>query len=186
MFVVITHVSHQQFKFFRPSMNVPKRAFYVHPLTQFPSLSISRWYSLNDPTCLTCERALSKSSQSDGLNQVYSSSSKSSQDSTTPSFLYDLRSHCHHWFASPSKWKVSKDTFWASGMAWNSKNWCTCRIISCVLLKLQFYHFFTNTPIVFLWCPLQVVIIAVSWIFSSFIIAEGSIGSFPKWTQHFS
>ena len=89
---------------FKPPINVPTRAFCVHPRTWLLIRSNSRWYSRSEPHCLILERALSKSSHSEGPKRAQSSSSKFSHDKTRPSSSINRRTHFHHRLASLSKW----------------------------------------------------------------------------------
>jgi hypothetical protein len=73
--------------YLRPPINVPTRAFGVHPYTLFPSLSNSFWWSRKEPTCLTLDKASSKSSQSTGLKWAHSSSLKTAHVTSLPSSL---------------------------------------------------------------------------------------------------
>ena len=110
---------------FNPPMNVPIKAFWVHPWTLLPSISKPFWYSHNFPFYFILDKASSKSSQSMGPKRTHNSLVKILQVITLYSSLYMRNNHYHHWLVSPFKWKEARENFWSSLFPWNSRNWPT-------------------------------------------------------------
>ena len=89
----------------------------LRPSTRLASLSNSYW-SLSVPLWHVWDKASSKSSTLVGPNWTSSSLLNFAQVTLIFSSQYTFFIHCHHWFVSPSKWKVAKMTLRSSSVPW--------------------------------------------------------------------